>query len=109
MITIPIPPAPMSELSISLDGETFSFAFRWSSRTQSWTMDLGDGSGVLLAGGIGLVTGYPLLERFGQRDGWPAGALILLDSEAQDAEPGFTDLGTRHVLVYLTAAEVAAA
>lgn len=107
MIEIPIPAGPHSELSISLDGVTYTFAFRWSSRTQSWTFDIGAADGTLIAGGMALVAGYPLLERFGRRSDLPSGALLLFDSEMQSADPGFTDLTTRHALIYLSAEEIA--
>lgn len=108
MLQIPIPPGFASSQTLSLEGVLFTLDLRWNSRAQAWVLDLYDGGGALLAGGLRLVADAPLLERFGARTDFPPGELIAFDTSGRGQDPGHADLGTRVPLLYLTAEEVAA-
>lgn len=92
----------------ALDGVDFTLTFRWSQRDGHWLLDLADAEGVAIRHGLSLVPMVDMLA--GVVDARrPAGKLAVLDtSGADDVDPGFADLGERFVLVYFTAAELAA-
>lgn len=95
----------------ALDGVSFSLTFRWSQTDGHWSLDVADADGVAIASGLTLTTMEPLLR--GVTDSRrPAGELIVADSTgANDVDPAFDDLGApgaRFVLMYVTAAELAA-
>jgi len=106
-----IPCSPQSQASWSqrtaLDGVDFTLTFRWSQRDGHWLMDLADAEGVAIRSGLTLATSIPLLRGIVDTRR-PAGELIVVDSTgASDLDPGFSDLGSRFVLMYVTAAEMA--
>ena len=86
----------------------FTLTFRWSQRDGHWLLDLADAEGVAIRHGLTLVPSIDLLAGvIDERR--PAGKLAILDTTgALDADPSFADLGARFVLVYFTAAELAA-
>lgn len=110
MYIVPCTPGGASSWSqrTALDGVDFTLTFRWSQRDGHWLMDIADAerspirSGMLLAPNVDLLAGVIDSRR-------PAGKLAVLDATgALDVDPGFADLGERFVLVYFTAAELAA-
>lgn len=107
-----VPCTPNGDASWSqrtaLDGVDFTLAFRWSQRDGHWLLDVADAEGVAIRHGLALVPSVDLLAGvIDERR--PAGKLAVLDTTgALDADPGFSDLGARFVLVYFTAAELAA-
>lgn len=110
---VPCDPAGASSWSqiTALDGVSFSLTFRWSQRAGSWLLDVADAEGVAIRSGLALVAGQPLLR--GVIDTRrPAGELVVVDtSGANDVDPGFAEIGgpgARFVLMYVTAAEMAA-
>lgn len=100
---------------VLLDGVSYDLWFFWNDRDASWnltiydsaTPDNADGSRDALVAGIPVHVGWPLLHAF-VAPGLPAGDIVALDTTNKDLDPGVAELGTRVVLVYLTAAEVAA-
>lgn len=95
----------------ALDRTSYQMTFRWSQRDGHWLLDLADADGVPILSGILLGTSIPLLR--GCIDvRRPPGALIVVDTTgASDLDPGFDDFGApgaRFVLMYVTAAELAA-
>lgn len=109
MEVISIPKTYASSQTLLLEGSLFTVDLRWNSRAQAWSLDMYDGNGVLLAGGVRIVADAPLLERFGLRKDFPAGEILALDTSNAGEDPGFADFGTRVLFVYMTAAEVASA
>lgn len=110
---VPCTPGGRSSWSqiTALDGVSFVLAFRWSQREGRWVLDVADAEGVMIRAGLALVADQPLLR--GVVDARrPAGELIVVDTTgAGDIDPGFDDLGApgaRFVLMYVTAAELAA-
>lgn len=107
--TIPVAPGvPSQRLRVTLDRREYVLDFRWSMREERWYLDLRDGSGVLLVGGIKVVTAWPLLARFRAMVGIPAGDLMIDDGRASLADPTLDGLGVTTQLQYLDAAEIAA-
>ena len=110
---IPCTPAGQSrwtQLS-ALDGVTYQLTFRWSQRDGRWLLDVADDEGTALRSCLAPNTNAPLL-RGCIAEGRPAGELLIVDTTgANDLDPGFDDLGApgaRFVLMYVTAAELAA-
>ncbi len=102
---IPLPSGlPHFSLQVELDGTTFTLEFRWNSRDGAWYMNLEDAEGTHILSGIKVVADWPLGARF-QVAGLPAGQLSAVDTSGAGLDPGFTDLGTRVQILYLTAAE----
>jgi len=107
---IPCAPAGASSWSqvTALDGTEYLLTFVWAQRLGAWLLSIADGAGVAIASGLVLTTGRSLLV--GVVDPrTPPGAVVVVDQTgAGDADPGFTDLGARFSVVYLDVAELAA-
>jgi hypothetical protein len=83
-----------------LDGVDYLFRFLWSQRDGHWSIDVADQDGVAIASGVRLVTNWPLM-RTCVDPRRPPGILAVMDTtSANDADPGFADLGSRFVLTY---------
>lgn len=109
MYLVPCTPAGDAVWSqrTALDGVDFLLTFRWSQRDGHWLLDLADAEGGAIRHGMALVPSVDLLAGVVD-ERRPAGKLAILDTTgALDADPGFSDLGARFVLVYFTAAELA--
>lgn len=91
----------------ALDGVDYLLTFRWSQRDGHWLLDVADAQESPIVSGLALVVGPVLLA--GVVDvRRPAGELVVVDTTgANDLDPAFDDLGTRFVLTYVTAAELA--
>ena len=98
---------PFFDLHVSLDDATYTLQLRWNVREGAWFMDVLDQQGeALLLAGLRLVASFPLTAYVTDRK--PPGDLVVIDTTGAGADPGRADLGTRHALVYFTAAELAA-
>lgn len=89
-----------------LDGREYHLSFQWNARTGHWSLSVADQDGDPIASGLVLVAGMDLLA--GSIDARrPAGALVVIDRLGQyDLDPGFSDLGGRFVLGFLSNAEL---
>lgn len=107
---VPCTPAGVSHWTqrTTLDGVDFLLTFDWNQRNGQWSLTIADQDGADIVSGAVLVTrGHPLQGVIDTRR--PAGDLAVVDATgANDVDPGFADLGSRFLLVYLTAAEIAA-
>lgn len=100
---------------VLLDGVSYDLEFLWNDRDNSWNMTVydsatavnTDGSRDAIVAGIPVHVGWPLLRQYVVTNK-PAGEIVALDTSGKDLDPGVNELGSRVVLVYLTAAEVAA-
>lgn len=88
-----------------LDGRDYLLTFDWQQRTGLWRCALADADGALIATLV-LVTDYPLIDRCVD-ERRPPGELFLRDSRGTTQDCGFSGLGTRFVLAYLTTEELA--
>lgn len=92
----------------ALDGAVYQFTFDWNGRLGRWMLHLADANGVAIRTGMILTVGTSLLWRITDPRR-PPGALVVVDlTGANDADPGFDDLGSRFALAYFTRAELEA-
>lgn len=92
-----------------LDGKPYRLPLRWSTRESCWTIGVSLDDGTVLIDGTAVRVGYDLLRKHVDAR-LPPGGLVAIDTSGQDADPGRDDLRNGRVqLVYLTAAELAAA
>lgn len=93
------------DFTTTLDGLTFTFEFEWNEREEAWYFNLYDATGDLLLAGKKLVADFPLLMRLADRRR-PPGDLTVVDTAGAGAAPGLNDLGRRHALMYIEAADL---
>ena len=89
----------------TLDGSDFNLRFEWNSREQDWYIAIADQDDVAIVGFQKLVPEWRLLRRIVDPRR-PPGELFLFDVSGKGLKPGFTELGTRCLLVYVEAADV---
>lgn len=99
--------APFQKLQVELDKVVYGVDLRWNHRSESWALALRDSRGTLLASGIRLCFGTPLLPS-PRPLSFPPGELLLVDAVVGAGDPTLTTLGREVELVYADAAEVAA-
>lgn len=106
LLRIPTSAYPLTTQQSELDGTTYNFRFRWSDRGGCWHMDMRtlDDEPIVLS--ARLITGFALLRRV-LRPGRPPGELFMMDLTGRGEEPNFEEFGSRFVLMYLDAAELA--
>lgn len=68
-----------------------------------WYIDINDDAGTIAISGAALVMGADILGPYAYDT---LGALWLLDTGETGADPGLLDMGERHKLVYVPAAEI---
>lgn len=108
MLAVPCTPSGVScwTQRTTLDGASFVLKFDWYGRDGKWRLSLADADGVPIRTGIVLVTGVRLLARV-VHPRRPRGDLAVIDATgANDVDPGFSDLGARFRLYYITAEEL---
>ncbi len=84
-----------------LDGQDFVLRFVWNQRDGHFSVDIADQDSVPITSGRVVAVGMDLLR--GVVDARrPPGHLVVVDTlDQNDVDPGFADLGTRFVLVYI--------
>lgn len=97
------------EFTCELDGIAVTLTFRWNDRSERWFFDLSDAQGNILAASLAAVVGAPLLNHLHHLPGVPPGELLVLDTGNRDEDPSYDSIGRRHVMLYGTTAEIAAA
>ncbi len=91
---------------VDLDGSVYLIRFEWQTRS-GWYVGISAASGEVLMSLRRMVVDWDLLQQ--QTDArLPAGGLFLVDDTGEHEEAGYLDLGVRHSVVYLTAAEMTA-
>lgn len=111
-IEITVDPSITSSVrQVELEEALYTVRIRWNGRAGRWFMDLADEDGAALAGSLPIVIsdGTSLTGHLKNRPGMPPGEFVAFDTTDSGADPGEDDLGTRVKLLYLTAAELAAA
>lgn len=109
---------PFFDLGAELDGVTYTLQVRWNPRAAAFFLTVYDepGENVLL-GDARMVADYPLYSH--RVDRQPPGALVVVDTSGAgedpsaevlvdpDNNPSFVStFGSRHVLLYFSAAEL---
>ncbi len=98
---------PFYDFSVVLEGATYQFDVKWNQRDGAWYFDLLDEEGNAIRHGVKIVLGAALAGRVAADDRLP-GLLQAFDTSGASTDAGIDDLGSRVVVVYYTAAEVAA-
>jgi hypothetical protein len=96
---------PRWKAKIDLGGMRYVFYFSWNTRLEGWSMTVMDADERVLAGGIHLVPGCPLLEKYkASVPALPPGVLMLIDREDRPdtAVADRKNLGSRFLLAYLS-------
>lgn len=97
--SIPLTSAPQS-LEVRLAGTDYVLTLRWNDSMEGgWVLDIGlpDGAGYVLCG-VPLVTGVDLLEPHAHLG---VGGSLIVWSDAHDAPPGRSDLGSGVDLLFV--------
>lgn len=111
MLLLPTFTDPLYSITTNLDGVTFILDFKHNQRTDTWSFDLRDADGTMLAAGFKIVPEMLLLRKQAYRSDFPFGDIICLSlANDDDSPPGLLDLGPdgRCVLVYVEAADIIA-
>lgn len=93
---------------VAFDGTTFELRFRWNTRMQAWFMDVLDEDRNTVVYARRCIIEWTMLRQSRHVDGAPAGELINIDTTQRDVPPTLEDFGTRVLMMYLDAEEIAA-
>ena len=106
-ILLPVTNDPESEVTYSLDGSEYTFRWRYNERAGAWFFDVADANGDSIISGRKVIVSWPLM-------GWrevdtrlPGGRLFACDTTDADLDPTVDDFGTRVVINYVEAADIA--
>lgn len=101
-----IPSIPHSRVSTTLAGAQYLLDVRWNARASAWFMDLLAEDETPICHGIKVVLGAAMGGR-STHPRFPAGMLMAVDLTGQGREAGFDDIGTRVVVYFFTAEDLA--
>ena len=105
-VQLPETITPFFTLRTTLDGAEYVLRFEWNMR-RGWFLGLSDQDGDVIFQPKRLVPSWDLLAHCVDTRR-PRGGLMAVDTTGADETAQFDDLGTRHLLVYLTEAELEA-
>jgi hypothetical protein len=91
---------------VPLEGETYTFLFRWNARASRWFLTIRDDAGADLITGKKIVADVPF-HPHETNENLPPGQIRILDVSGEGADPGLRDLGKRVVLMYVDEDNVA--
>lgn len=107
-LLIPIPENERAfEVRVELDGAFYGLRFWHNGRADRWFLSLLDDEGALIAATLAISANMPINAHLVNLAGAPPGYLVCNDTQGRGQDPQADDLGVRHEIVYLTAAEVA--
>ena len=96
------PSTPLQGGSVTLDGEPYVLRVRWNTSDAAWYLDAWERDGTTpIAFGVKLVLGARLGSTYNHA--LFAAGMFMLDLSDTGAEAGFDDLGTRVLLIHMTA------
>jgi len=95
----PFTPAQPQRFSIPLAGVTYEIVVRWNDPAACWILDIYSQTGVLILGGVALVTGCNLLEQY-EYLGLGGGLEVQTDNDTF-AVPTFANLGSTGNLYFI--------
>jgi len=104
MLIIPNSDFPAYIETLTLDGFVYVFGFTWNTREGAWFMSISRDDEPLLYN-IKVVDAFSLIDRFTNLL-LPPGAIMTLDIENINRNPGRDELGSAVKLVYVTESEV---
>jgi hypothetical protein len=106
-ILIPVTSDADSVATYSLDDVNLTFRFRYNDRAGAWFFDVSDESGNAIISGRKIVVSWPLMGWRETDTRLPGGRLFACDTTDHDLDPTEDDLGTRILLNYIEAADIA--
>ena len=62
--SLPLFDSPYYSYTFSIDNKSYRFTFRYSSRSDSYKMDIRDSNGKYIIRGVKLITGLPLTSQY---------------------------------------------
>lgn len=86
-------------INVVLEGVEYQLQLLWNTRSESWSLNIFNAGGDLLAGSIRAVVNFPLIKYLTDLE-LPTGDLYFWDSAGTNTDPGRDDLGTRVLLAY---------
>jgi hypothetical protein len=96
---------PHYDMRVTLDGTEYYLELRYNTRDEHWFLALYDSAMDVIAAGVRVVVGFPLLFRC-QDARRPPGMLLAVSSAEVEGDPGETDLGGVVQLYYIDAADL---
>lgn len=86
--------------STTLGDTVYRLTFTWNDWNQLWHLDIADSADNLLIAGLALTVGVPInLDQ--NLPPLPQGSFLVVDQQpGTQAQPGFRDLGSRHILIF---------
>jgi hypothetical protein len=99
------PDSARYEYRMVIDQRTYTIRMDWNDRDSSWYMNLKDDNDAYLLVGQRIAVGCDLF-RNKAIPGMPQGVLLCLDTTGLQEDPGFSDLDTRHYLIYASPSEL---
>lgn len=103
-IDIPNPIEPSFRQRVTLDGADYQLDFEWNMRA-GWFFAVSDADNVRITSPRQLVVQWDLMTGVVD-DRKPPGKLGCFDLSGQYLDPGYEDLGTRCVVIYIPLAEL---
>jgi len=101
------PPLPALEISVTLDGTPYTLALQWNARQASWFLRVLDEPGqTVLMGDTRLSADWPAYRSRPRSQRHPPGLLMVYDTTGKGEDPQLATLGARHLLYYLSVAEL---
>jgi hypothetical protein len=97
--------SPRWKVRVDLSGKRYSLYVSWNTRQEGWSITVMDTDEKILIGGVRLVAGCLLLDKYkASAPELPSGYLMLIDREGKmvTAEPDRDNLAARFALVYIT-------
>jgi hypothetical protein len=96
---------PRWKVNVDLSGRRYSLYVSWNTRMEGWSLTIMDTTEKVLIGGLRMVTGGLLLDKYrASCPELPPGLLMLIDREGkpETAEPDRDNFAERFALVYVT-------
>lgn len=97
---------PRYTQTVTLSDVAYRLHLEWNERAEAWFLGIATSDGTPLLSGRRVVVGWPL--NFGASDPrLPRGVIEAIDLQGMDLDPAYGDLGTRVVLAFTPASELA--
>lgn len=103
-LTVPVP--PRATFTMDLAGVTVTFTLRWNSATSGWYIDTRTAAEADVVLGRRLTVGRPIGWRSLDPRFPVTGWLVVIDTTGAQEDPGYTDLGTRHRLLFVDRSDI---
>lgn len=102
MLRIPIPNSSYAEQTVTLNGQSYGFTFRYNSRAKRWKLDISDSFENVIVNGLTLIENSAITPHITLPTDF-GGELVCVKLEAGDDRLGRLNVGVNktHELVYI--------